>query len=477
VYDWHTFDLATGGELEITDVFDGSKDEIVDRLQKAFAVEFDGLMEPAGEPKFCLTESGIAYAPENIFGYQRGVSLVIPYDADFVKTPFTERGTPAQPKATANSGNENAESDEDTAQPGKAELQEGLKYYEGNGVEKNYAEAIRWFKKSAENGNVVAMENIGYMYEIGNGVQQDYEEARNWYQKALDAGSENAAEYLASMDEPGSGEFIEGLKYYDYYDEGIWGEEDCAKAMRWFKKSAENGNTEAMRAIGTIYSTGGNGVQKDYKLAMKWYKQAADLGNTGAMLDLGNMYENGEGVKQNFNEARGWYSKANQAGNEYARELLVNLDSKNTNKQSLPVKPDGMSKSIWLATVLTESEAEALYKACKIDFGDYVIAIGYARGREEKKELEKRKTVRGEVDLPEGVYFLDYPQKVEFFFQYGNLYYSPKGVPGMYLNISNPERVRDGCKIRILANRNLIGQWETYSIGNFNLVIDAEVID
>ena len=48
-------------------------------------------------------------------------------------------------------------------------LEEGYKYYYGQGVAKNYAEAARWFRKSAEKGNSSAQNNLGFMYEKGLG--------------------------------------------------------------------------------------------------------------------------------------------------------------------------------------------------------------------------------------------------------------------------------------------------------------------
>ena len=37
----------------------------------------------------------------------------------------------------------------------------GLAYYNGDGVEKNYAEAVRWWRKAAEQGSLKAQYNLG----------------------------------------------------------------------------------------------------------------------------------------------------------------------------------------------------------------------------------------------------------------------------------------------------------------------------
>ena len=51
-------------------------------------------------------------------------------------------------------------------------------------------------------------------------------------------------------------------------------------------------------------------VKKDYKKAFYWYKQAATKGNTEAQDNIASMYENGEGVVKNYDQALHWYKKA-----------------------------------------------------------------------------------------------------------------------------------------------------------------------
>ena len=47
-------------------------------------------------------------------------------------------------------------------------------YQEGQGVPQDYAEAVRWYRKSAEQGDVKGQSALGLMYERGQGVAQDY---------------------------------------------------------------------------------------------------------------------------------------------------------------------------------------------------------------------------------------------------------------------------------------------------------------
>ncbi len=53
----------------------------------------------------------------------------------------------------------------------------GRMYYIGRGVEKDHAEAAKWFRQAADSGHARAAANLAGMYERGDGVPQDYAEA------------------------------------------------------------------------------------------------------------------------------------------------------------------------------------------------------------------------------------------------------------------------------------------------------------
>ena len=53
----------------------------------------------------------------------------------------------------------------------------------------------------------------------------------------------------------------------------------------------------------------GQGVPQDYKEAVKWYLKAAEQGNAIAQNHLGVMYDQGKGVTQDYKEAAKWYLK------------------------------------------------------------------------------------------------------------------------------------------------------------------------
>src|SRR5262245_36802817 len=65
----------------------------------------------------------------------------------------------------------------------QAQFNLGLWYYFGEGVPKDYTEAVNWFRKAAEQGSAVAQFNLAVCYAQGEGVLKDYAEAVKWYRK------------------------------------------------------------------------------------------------------------------------------------------------------------------------------------------------------------------------------------------------------------------------------------------------------
>ena len=74
----------------------------------------------------------------------------------------------------------------------EAQLRLGLMNYDGEGVPKNNAEAVKWFRLSAEQGNAEAQLGLGILYEQGLGVPEDYVLAYAWYNLASAQGNEQA---------------------------------------------------------------------------------------------------------------------------------------------------------------------------------------------------------------------------------------------------------------------------------------------
>src|SRR5690606_19071002 len=61
-------------------------------------------------------------------------------------------------------------------------------YDHGLGVPENDQEAVKWYRKAAEQGYAVAQAILGVMYAKGEGVPKNDQEAVKWYRKAADQG-------------------------------------------------------------------------------------------------------------------------------------------------------------------------------------------------------------------------------------------------------------------------------------------------
>ena len=55
----------------------------------------------------------------------------------------------------------------------------------GEGVPEDDREAVKWYRKAAEQGDALAQNNLGLMYANGEGVPEDDREAVKWYQRAV----------------------------------------------------------------------------------------------------------------------------------------------------------------------------------------------------------------------------------------------------------------------------------------------------
>ena len=65
---------------------------------------------------------------------------------------------------------------------------------------------------------------------------------------------------------------------------------DDEEAVRWFRRSAEQGDARGQNNLGVMYDTG-QGLREDDEEAVRWYRRAAEQGNPRAQYNLGLMYE------------------------------------------------------------------------------------------------------------------------------------------------------------------------------------------
>ena len=93
----------------------------------------------------------------------------------------------------------------------------GDEFYYGRGCEINYTQALYWYHKAADAGNMYSQNSIGICYQKGNGVPQDDSLAVSWFEKAFKSGNPDGAYNLAECYFSGTGvrkDISEALKYW-----------------------------------------------------------------------------------------------------------------------------------------------------------------------------------------------------------------------------------------------------------------------
>lgn len=97
--------------------------------------------------------------------------------------------------------------------------------------------------------------------------------------------------------------------------------EDYGRALEEWRPLAKRGNVEAQNMLGYMYRYG-QGVSQDFDQARHWYGLAADKGHARAQNNLGAMYRQGLGGPQDFQKALQWFRRAAEQGNGGAQNHL-----------------------------------------------------------------------------------------------------------------------------------------------------------
>ena len=160
----------------------------------------------------------------------------------------------------------------------------------------NYSEALKWYRRGAELGDISSQTHLAEMYLEGWGVERDLQQALRWYQPAA-----NQRYPLA--------EYKIGL-IYQRGDRTV--PRDRAKAITWFRKAADQGFARAQNDLGYAYEQG-LGVRRNLQAAADWYLKAAKQGWGKAQINVALLYERGRGVERNYKEAFYWFRKATGA--------------------------------------------------------------------------------------------------------------------------------------------------------------------
>ncbi len=210
----------------------------------------------------------------------------------------------------------------------------GMFYDRGaEGVEQDYAEAAKWFKRAAEQGDASGQYRFSRMLILGRGIKRNYKEGYKWCKLAAEQGVAFAQNFVGET--------------YFYGDWSINVKQNFQEAIKWWKLSAEQGDSVAQFNLGLVHHKGGvvgrgqqnefewrkisdqeriaekqldlwlgdntkDEVAQDFEEAIKWYQLAADQDNLDAQFALGLMYLKGQGVPKDHEEGMEWIESASE---------------------------------------------------------------------------------------------------------------------------------------------------------------------
>jgi TonB family protein len=196
----------------------------------------------------------------------------------------------------------------------------------------DYAQALAWFGKAAEQGNAPAQINVGSMFANGmGGVSVDFRQAVAWYSKAAEQGNPQAQTDLGFMLADGRGISL-----------------DYKQAAFWYRKAADQGYAPAETYLGMMYADG-RGVPQDPKQAVELTRLAADQGFALAQHNLALAYDSGIGVPVDHAQAQVWSRDASSGhASDETDTQWADLDTRTpvaVNPEALP-QPAALPGSI-----------------------------------------------------------------------------------------------------------------------------------
>ena len=248
----------------------------------------------------------------------------------------------------------------------KAQNKLALMHVKGIGVVKDFNKAIEWWNLAAAQGNGKAQTNLGWMYEMGKGVPKDSQKAVNWYQLASNQGiaiAQKKLNLLLDQTKKPLQEVNTNSKDFKSFEE-IKNLHSITASLRSELEQIKSEQANAIEATNQgkakakqeqltsiidnpsklkagrdsfrenkldvdLFDTAINSLgRKEFTTALQLFTDLANRGMAEAQINLGMMFESGQGVLQNFDEAIKWYQLAASQGLIKAQEKLNLLVSK-----------------------------------------------------------------------------------------------------------------------------------------------------
>lgn len=251
-------------------------------------------------------------------------------------------------------------------------------YAYGQGVDKDYEQARKYYEEAAGEGNIYAMYSLGNIYYYGQDVEVSYDQAIQYFNKSAIGGNAYAAYRLASMYEKGVGAAVDQEKAQKYYRDAYEG----------FSKMLSKSSDDMLGYKIAMMELKGQGTEKNIEFAEAHLKKAVKKKNYYAMYQLAKInLENGD--IESLKESEKLLMKAAERF-DYAQYALGDIY---TDKES-PLYQ--MEKGIkWLEKARNNGNEYASYKLGKIysdmhsEYYDLHKSIGYLEGSTENNYVKE----------------------------------------------------------------------------------------
>ena len=166
--------------------------------------------------------------------------------------------------------------------------------YGSDELEPDFEQALRLFLEEAEEGNALAMHDLGRMYADGLGVDNmDADAAFTWYEKALSA--------FMDIEAHKNSRYVE-YRIGKMHAAGLGTGQDYEEAAGWFEMAASRNHKYAQYSLAGLYYRG-QGVEQNYKAAFRLYGKSAAQHVPYANYELAMMYRDGIGTEKSAEEA------------------------------------------------------------------------------------------------------------------------------------------------------------------------------
>ncbi len=184
-------------------------------------------------------------------------------------------------------------------------------YYRGRHVPQNYETALQWWSRAAQQGNALAIGNMGLCYQTGHGILADSTRAVQLYDRSLRAG--NPSLFQSLENQANRGNLFAATYMAHCYKDGIGTRRNADKQMEYLAIAADRGSVSSRTQLGLMYYN-----KRDYVQAFNNFSMAANHGDVNATYFTGLLLLEGKGVGQNANEGVTYLMRAERRGHANA---------------------------------------------------------------------------------------------------------------------------------------------------------------